>query len=463
VTIRIGNGAGFLGDNLDAPRRLVQHSQLDYLTLEYLAELTLSILARVREKDPQAGYAADFIDVLGSLVPALAAQPQLKIVTNAGGMNPRCCAAAAARTLVAAGLPHVAIAVVTGDDLLARLTQLQAAGCALAHLDTGQPLAELGTPVVSANAYLGARPIVDALAGGARLVITGRVADASLTVGPAVHEFGLAWNDWDRLARASVAGHLIECGAQATGAFYPHWNELDLADVGYPIAELELDGTFSITKPAGTGGRVNRETISEQLLYEIGDPAHYLTPDVDVDFTTVEIAETGPDRVLVRGATGRPATDTYKVSLAYRAGYTATGQLLVYGRDCQAKARECARLIFERLHIAGIELEHSLVELLGAGQGVPGLHPPPADLREVLLRIAVRDSRSAAVERFTREIAPLATAAPAGLAGYTAARGTVRPVYAYWPTLVPKSLVESVVEVRPASEWANSPSNLNSR
>jgi hypothetical protein len=286
---------------------------------------------------------------------------------------------------------------------------------------------------------------------------TGRVADASLTVGPAVHEFGHSWNDWNRLASASVAGHLIECGAQATGAFYPHWNEIDLADVGYPIAELEPDGTFTITKPATTGGRVNRETISEQLLYEIGDPAHYLTPDVDVDFTTVEIAETGPDRVLVRGATGRPATDTYKVSLAYRAGYTATGQLLVYGRDCQAKAQECARIIFQRLRVAGIELEHSQVELLGTGQGVPGLHPPRTDLREVLLRISVRDSRSAAVERFTREIAPLATAGPAGLSGYTAARGTVRPVYAYWPTLVPKSLVDSVVEVRPASQWANTP------
>ncbi|HEX4149347.1 MAG TPA: acyclic terpene utilization AtuA family protein [Pirellulales bacterium] len=457
MTIRIGNGAGFLGDNLDAPRRLVERSQLDYLTLEYLAELTLSILARVREKNPQAGYAADFLEVLGSLTPALATQPQLKIVTNAGGMSPRCCAVAAARTLVSAGLPDVAIAVVRGDDLFARLHSLQAAGCPFTNLDTGEPVATLRAPIVSANAYLGARPIVEGLAGGARIVITGRVADASLTVGPAVHEFGFAWDDWNRLAALSVAGHLIECGAQATGAFYPHWNEIDLADVGYPIAELEPDGNFTVTKPAGTGGRVNRETISEQLLYEIGDPAHYLTPDVDVDFTTVDIAETGPDRVLVRGATGRPATDTYKVSLAYRAGYAAAGQLLVYGRDCQAKARECARLIFERLKVAGVELERSHVELLGTGQSVPGLQAPPADLREVLLRISVRDSRSAAVERFTRELAPLATAGPAGLAGYTAARGAVRPVYAYWPTLVPKDLVQSVVEIRPASQWADAP------
>ena len=297
MTVRIANGAGFLGDNLDAPRRLVEGAEIDYLTLEYLAELTLSILARLREKDPAAGYAADFITVLSSLCPALARQPKLRIVTNAGGMNPRACANAAAAVLQRAGLGDTTIGVVEGDDLLDRLDEIQAAGCRLENLETGQPLSELKTQVVSANAYLGARPIADALAAGARIVITGRVADASLTVGPAVHEFGWAWDDWNRLAGASVAGHLIECGAQATGGLYRHWQNLNLANVGYPIAELEADGTATITKPPGTGGAVNRHTIAEQLVYEIGDPAHYLTPDVDVDFTTVEISETGHDRV----------------------------------------------------------------------------------------------------------------------------------------------------------------------
>ncbi|HJT32304.1 MAG TPA: acyclic terpene utilization AtuA family protein [Pirellulales bacterium] len=453
MTIKIGNGAGFLGDNLDAPRRLIESAELDYLTLEYLAELTLSILARRREKDPAAGYADDFLEVLASLVPAWRGQPRLKVVTNAGGMNPRACAAAAGRILADAGLADLPIGVVTGDDLLPDLPNLLAAGCEFENLDTGRPLSELREQVVSANAYLGAREIAAALGEGARLMITGRVADASLTVGPAVHEFGWAWGDWQRLAGASVAGHLIECGAQVTGGFYAHWSEIALADVGYPIAELADDGACVITKPPGSGGVVNRETVAEQLVYEIGDPAHYLTPDVDVDFTTVEIEPMNVDRVAVRGATGRAAPDSYKVSLAYRAGFTANGQLLVYGRDPVVKARTCGELIVERVRAAGFDLAEVNVECLGAGEGVPGLHAPPVGLREVMLRVTVRDDRREAVERFCKEIAPLATAGPAGLAGYASGRPTSRPVFAYWPTLVPKNLVQPNYEVRAASEW----------
>jgi len=462
LTCRIANAAGFLGDNLDAPRRLVESAAVDYLTLEYLAELTLSILAAAREKDPSAGYASDFITVLASLCPALVEQPDLRIVTNAGGMNPLSCVQAAARVLVAAGLGDEPIGMVSGDDLLAQLDALSAAGCRFENLETGQPLAELNRPVASANAYLGARPIAHALAGGARFVITGRVADASLTVGPAVHEFGWAWNDWSRLAQASVAGHLIECGAQVTGGLYRHWQDLDLADVGYPIAELAADGHCTITKPAGSGGRVCRETVAEQLVYEIGDPAHYLTPDVDVDFTMLEAQEIGPDRVLVKGAIGRPAPETLKVSLAYRAGFMAAGQLLVYGSDCRVKAEACAEMIFARVRQAGFELDRTHVELLGWSAGVPASQDPgtsvppvgvPTDPRELVLRIAVQDARREAVERFTRELAPLITSGPAGLAGYASGRAPVRPVFAYWPTLIDKALVTPKVEVRPAREW----------
>ncbi len=453
MTLRIANGAGFLGDNVDAPRLLVEHSRVDYLTLEYLAELTLSILARLREKDPAQGYAADLLDVLGSLTPALQKQPQLKIVTNGGGMNPLACVKQAARTLVAAGLGDVRLGAVWGDDLLGQLDALRQAGCQFNNLDTGAPLSQLTEPIVSANAYLGASAIAAALGDGARIVITGRVADASLTVGPAVHAFGWQWDDWTRLAAASVAGHVIECGAQATGGFSSFWKELDLAHVGYPIAELESDGAVTITKPPGTGGVVNRHTVAEQLVYEIGDPAHYLTPDVDVDFTQLSLEETGSDRVSIHGARGRAATDTLKVSLAYRNGYTASGQLLVYGDDCLAKARNCADIIFARLKTAGFTYERTNVECLGAGDAMPGVHKPPPDLREVLLRVSVHDPRREAVERFTREFAPLATGGPAGLAGYTAARGTVRPVFAYWPTLVPKSRVAAQHEVRTAKQW----------
>jgi hypothetical protein len=454
MTLRIGNGAGFLGDNLDAPRLLVGAAELDFLTLEYLAELTMSILARAREKDPAAGYARDFIDVLRSLAPALKGQPRLRIVTNAGGVNPLACARAAAEVLAAAGLEGTQIGVVTGDDLAPRVREVAAAGCDLAHFDTGEPLGDRADRMVAANAYLGAEPIARALDNGARIVVTGRVADASLTVGPAVHHFGWRWEHMDRLAGASVAGHLIECGAQVTGGYYRHWEDLRLADVGFPIAELEPDGACVITKPAGSGGAVNRDTVAAQLVYEIGDPAHYLTPDVDVDFTTVEIEEIGPDRVAVRGATGGPPPETYKVSLAYRAGFMASGQLLVYGHDCVAKARAAAEMIVARLRRAGFELHQTRFELLGAGAGVPGLHGPPADLREVVLRMAARDDRREALERFLREFAPLATGGPVGIAGYTAAAGAVRPCYAYWPTTIPKDLVQPRVEVRRANEWA---------
>lgn len=451
----IANAAGFLGDQLDAPRRLVEAAKVDYLTLEYLAELTLSILARLREKDPQAGYAGDFLDVLESLTPALASQSQLRVVTNAGGMNPEACARRAAAILRQAGLGETPIGVVTGDDLLGRLTELQAAGCHFAHFDTGQPFAELGAEAVSVNAYLGAAPIVEALAQGARIVITGRVADASLTVGPAMHAFGWSWSDWDRLAGATVAGHLIECGAQVTGGYSVAWENLELANVGYPIAELEESGECVIAKPAGSGGVVNRRTVVEQLVYEIGDPRRYLTPDGTADFTAVEVEDLGRDRVAVRGAQGQPPPDTYKVSLAYRAGYTAGGQLLVYGADCRKKAAACADVIFQRLANAGFHYGEKHVEFLGAGESAgTSINPTAASSqREVVLRISVRDASREAVERFTKEIAPLATSGPAGLAGYAAARTPVRPVFAYWPATIPKSAVTPHVQTRAADEW----------
>jgi Acyclic terpene utilisation family protein AtuA len=453
VACRIGNGAGFLGDNLDAPRLLAERGQLDYLTLEYLSELTLSILARVREKNPSAGYAGDFVEVLAGLCPILSRQPQLKLVTNAGGMNPASCASAAAAVLARAGLASDSIGVVTGDDLAGELPRLQREGCRFENLDTGEPLDTARYQVVSANAYLGARPIADALAQGARHVISGRVADASLTVGPAMHEFGWSWDDWNRLAAASVAGHVIECGAQATGGLYRHWESLDLAHVGYAIAEIDSEAQVIITKPVGTGGAVVPGTVIEQLLYEIGDPAHYLTPDVDVDFTTLHVAARGPDRVAIVGASGRRAPDHYKVSLAYRAGFAASGQLLVCGRDCRRKAEACGRMILDRVRVAGFDLDASLVECLGAGVSAPGFEPA-GEVRELILRVSVRDHRREAVERFTKEFAPLITSGPPGLAGYAAGRSSVRPVFAYWPTLVPRESVPARVEVRSAGDWA---------
>jgi hypothetical protein len=379
-------------------------------------------------------------------------------------MNPPACVAAAARILCDAGLGQTPLGCVTGDDLLPQIGEILQEGCPLANLDTGQPLTELlaqpelagaSAPLVSANAYLGAQPITAALAGGARIVITGRVADASLTVGPAMHHFGWRWDEWNKLAAASVAGHLIECGAQVTGGYSVDWPRYDLADVGYPIAELTADGRATITKPPGSGGSVNRRTVVEQLVYEIGDPQHYLTPDVDCDFTTVEVAEVGADRVAVGGATGRPATESYKVSMAYRDGWMASGQLLVYGSDCREKAAACGRIILERCRLAGYELARTSVELLGYGAGVPGAwfwrkYQTPGEL---VLRVTAHDARREAIDFFTKQFAPLITGGPAGLAGYATGRPQARPVFAYWPTLVPKSLVHPQVEVRAAQEW----------
>jgi hypothetical protein len=449
--VRIGNGCGFWGDNLDAPVLLAEQGHLDYLTLEYLAELTMSILALQKQREPQAGFATDFLDVLDRLVPILRTQPNLKIITNAGGMNPPACAARARTILDRAGLKNHIVATVSGDDLLPRLDTLLAAGQTLSNLDTGEPLSTIGARVVSANAYLGARPIVAALEQGAALVITGRVADASLTVAPAVHELGWAWHDWDRLAAGTVAGHLIECGAQATGGLWCNWQEGgDLANVGYPIAVIDRDGSFEITKPPDTGGAVHIETVAEQLLYEVGDPAAYLTPDGTADFTSVTVRQSGPDCVRVEQARGRAATDTYKVSIAYRDGFMASGTLVILGPDASAKARSCGTMILQRLHRAGIELEQSNIECLGAGDCVPGVVAARSDPPEVVLRVSVRDSRKGAVERFAKEFAPLVTSGPPGVTGYTTGRPPVREVFAYWPALVAKSAVTPEVRLHRA-------------
>lgn len=441
MPLRIGNGCGFWGNNLDAPILLAKDGNLDYLTLEYLAELTMSILAVQKQRDAEAGFASDFLDVLDRLVPILKDQPRLKIITNAGGMNPRACARKAAAILAKAGLAR-RIATVSGDDLLPRLDDLLRAGHPLFNFDTGESLETIRPQVVSANAYLGARPISDALAQGAEIVITGRVADASLTVGPFVHEFGWPWDDWHRLSAATVAGHLIECGAQATGGLWCNYSEApDLANVGYPIVEVEPDGRFIITKPSNSGGAVNVETVAEQLLYEVGDPAAYLTPDVVADFTSVQLAQAGADRVEVVTGNGKPATPTYKVSIAYRNGYSASGTLALLGPDAANKARLCGAMIRERLRRADLTLANFNVEALGTGACVPEVLANDAEPVEVVLRVTVQDPRKTAVERFTKEFAPLVTSGPPGVTGYTTGRPPVREVFAYWPALIEKTVV----------------------
>ncbi len=453
--IRIANGAGFWGDNLDAPIALVESGEIDVLTLEYLAELTLAILAHQRSKNPDAGFVTDFPDLVERLASGTFAAGLPAIVTNAGGLNPRSCAAACGAILAKHALADVAIAAVDGDDVLDEIPGWIAGGVEFPHLETGEPIDEIVPRLVSANAYLGAGAIALAMTHGCRIAITGRVADASLTLGPALHRFGWDREDLGQLSGATVAGHLIECGAQATGGLWHAWEEIpDLAGVGYPIAEISADGSSVITKPQGSGGLVRVANMAEQLVYEIDDPSCYRTPDVDVDLTTVELSQDGDDRVRVKGATGRAPSEKYKVAAVYRDGWMASGMVAVIGRHAESKARAAGHLVLDRVRRAGFGLEDSLVECLGAGDVVPGVILPGFEPYEVVLRVTVRDPRRAAVERFCREIAPLITAGPPGIAGYANGRPSARPAFNYWPTLVDRSLVRARVEVRTASDWA---------
>jgi hypothetical protein len=457
-TIRVGNGAGFWGDQLDAPRLLVEHGELDYLTLEYLAELTLSILAHQRRRDANLGYVTDFPTVVRSMVALLQSKPELRIITNAGGMNPTSCARAVSRVLCDSELGFKRVAAVTGDDLLPRLDELTASGETFDHLETNQPLASKRDDLTSANAYLGAHGIVSALSEGAHIVITGRIADASLVVGPAVFEFNWKWDDWDLLASATTAGHLIECGAQVTGGMFSGWSseaDFSLDRIGYPIAELFADGECIITKPPGTDGRVDTATASEQLVYEIGDPERYLTPDVVADFSHVELDEIATDRVRVSNCRGTERPSKYKVSSSYVDGFSGSSTLVVAGPNAIRRAGACESAIRSRLERIESLPQHVEFEYLGIGDIVPGIMERQQNPPEVVLRAAARDPARDLVDRFLRELAPLVTSGPPGVTGYTGARPRSIPVLGYWPSTIHRTHVHSQSTVLSASEWCS--------
>ncbi len=446
--LKIANAAGFWGDQPGAAARLVaQQPDLDFLTLDYLAEVSLSIMAIMRAKDPAAGYAQDFLAVVRSLAKFWQEGGRTKIVTNAGGLDPLACAAAVRAELAAAGLAHRKVAVVSGDDVLAAVRS----GLAdFRNLETGAGLAEVADRLVTANAYLGAEGIAAALRAGADIVITGRVADPSLTVGPCLAHFGWTAADHDRLAGATVAGHLIECGTQVCGGFSTDW--LDLPDnhaIGFPLVEISADGSCVVTKPAGTGGAVTPQTVKEQLLYEIGDPGSYLSPDVSVSFLTLKVEATAENRVRISGATGRAPPPSYKVSATYRDGYKAHGMLTVFGHDAVKKARRAGEGLIRRLQENGCVYREHLIECLGTGASVRGIASRVSDthLIETVLRVSVAADTKDPVERFTKEIAPLVTCGPQGVTGYTSGRPKVMPIFGYWPCLIDRSLVQPTVKL----------------
>ena len=447
--VRVAAGQGFWGDWLDAPRRQVEGGPVDYLMLDYLAEVTMSILQKQKERDPAMGYARDFVGAIESVLPAVV-NGSVRVIANAGGVNPPTCAAAIKSLAERSGARgRVRIGVVTGDDLLPRIDELVTGGHPLANMDTGEPLSTVRDRVLSANAYIGSEPIVEALAQGAQVVITGRSTDTALTMAPLRHEFGWGASDWNLLAAGIVAGHIIECGAQCSGGNCLYdWRSIpDLANVGYPIVEANPDGSFVITKHHGTGGRVSTRTVAEQLVYEMGDPTSYITPDVIADFTTIRIADDGEDRVRVFGIEGRPPTDKLKVSIAYRAGFKAVGTLVYSWPDALEKAELADRVLRERLDRLGLRFDKILTEFVGASATHGPLAGAPPDLPEVQFRIGVRGEDRAAVERFTREIAPLVLNGPPSVTGFAGGRPKVEEIVAYWPALVDKRVVSTAVEI----------------
>ena len=447
--VRVAAGQGFWGDWLEAPRRQVEGGDIDYLMLDYLAEVTMSILQKQKERDPKMGYARDFVGAIESTLPGITKRG-VRVIANAGGVNPPACAEAIRAVAERAGVrKDVRVGVVTGDDLLPRIDELLASGHELRNMDTGEALSKVRDRVLSANAYIGSVPIVEALRRGANVVITGRSTDTALTMAPIRYEFGWGAEEWDKLAAGIIAGHIIECGAQCSGGncLYDWRNIPDLANVGYPIVEARPDGSFDITKHDGTGGRISVQSVTEQLVYEMGDPHSYITPDVVADFTTIQLAAVGPDRVRVHGIRGRPATDKLKVSIAYRAGFKAVGTLVYAWPDALEKARKADEVLRARLQNLGLAFDQLLTEFVGVSATHGPLAGNVSDAPEVQLRIGVRSENRAAVERFTRELAPLVLNGPPSVTGFAGGRPKVEEIVAYWPALIDKRVVETKVEV----------------
>jgi hypothetical protein len=448
--IRIAAGQGFWGDLPDAPVRQVEGGPIDYLILDYLAEVTMSIMQKQRSRDPSAGYAKDFVPLMKQILPACV-ERDIRVTANAGGVNVEGCASAVkgvARELGLSG--KLKIGIVTGDDIMPRIDELLARGVALQNMDTGAPLDTVRDRIQSANVYLGAAPMVEALNRGARIVITGRATDTGLTLAPLIHEFGWVSDDWNKLAAGTIAGHIIECGAQCSGGNCQYeWRSIpNLADVGFPIVEASPDGSFVVTKHERTGGWVIIPSVKEQLVYEMGDPLEYITPDCVADFTTVQLEYEGRDRVRVFGIEGRPATDTFKVSISYSAGYKAVGTLVYSWPEAYDKAQAADKILRARLDRLGLKFDEILTEFVGANAAHgPLAGQPSSDLPEVQLRVGVRSENRGAVERFTKEIAPLVLTGPPGVTGFAGGRPKVEEIVAYWPALIPKKEIVAKVEL----------------
>ena len=448
--VRVAGGQGFWGDMLSAPVDQVRGGQIDYLMLDYLAEVTMSIMQKQRARNPESGYARDFISLMKEILPDCV-EKDIKVLSNAGGVNVEGCAEAIKQTAQDLGLSgKVKIGVVTGDDVLPRLQEFLDNGVEINSMDTGEPLSGILDKVQSANVYLGAQPLVEALDKGAQIIVGGRLTDTGLTLAPLMHEFGWNFDNWDQVATGTIAGHIIECGAQASGGNcqYDWQNIPDMANIGFPIVEAYPNGDFIVTKHEGTGGRVNVPSVKEQLLYEMGDPHEYITPDVVADFTTINVADDGENRVKVFGIKGKPNTEFYKVSIAYSAGWKSVGTLVYSYPQAYEKAQAADKILRARLEKLGLKFDVILTEFVGWNSTHGHLAgEPPKDIPEIQLRVAVRGQSKEDVARFTKEIAPLILTGPPGVTGFAGGRPKVEEIMAYFPALIPKHLIETKVEV----------------
>ena len=441
--IRIANGQGFWGDWLEAPVRLVEQGPIDYLALDYLAEITMSILQKQKQADPNLGYARDFPPLIARIAGHIR-ERGVRVIANAGGVNPIACAREVVRQA-----PGLKVAVVLGDDVYPRLDEFLAKGYQMRDMDTGEPIGAIRGRIQSANVYIGALPLAEALATGAHVVVAGRSTDTALTLAPMVHRFGWQPDDYDKLAAGTIAGHIIECGAQCTGGnCQVDWQSIpNMADIGYPIVEAEPDGTFVVTKHPAAGGRVTTHSVKEQLLYELGDPKHYITPDCVADFTSIQLAGDGPDRVRVTGIRGGARPPSLKLSISYTNGWKAIGTLVYSWPQAMEKARAADRIVRERLDRLGLRFDEIYTEYFGVNACHGSAAPPNPDPPEVQIRIGVRGQHRKAVDRFTRELIPLVLNGPPGATGFGEGRPAVREIVAYWPALIPREEIATRVEV----------------
>jgi hypothetical protein len=448
--VLVANGQGFWGDSILGPVRLVREGPLDYLTLDYLAEVTMSIMQKLKSRNPEAGYATDFVSLIDRILPEIV-EKKIRVVANAGGVNPRACMRAVMKVAEKHRLKGIGVGIVEGDDVYPRLDELLASGEQLRNMDTGEPLASVRDRVTSANVYLSAFPIAQALDQGAQIVITGRGTDPGLVLGPLIHEFGWKASEYDLLAAGTIAGHIVECGAQCTGGNFTDWRRVpDMARIGYPIIEARADGSFAITKHEGTGGIVDESTVAHQLAYEMGDPRAYLGPDVSADFTSFRMRPDGKDRVKIDGVRGAPPTPTYKVSISYDDGWKAGGQLTISGPDALEKAKLCAEIVWKRLALDGFTYapEERLVELVGANVCHAGIAAAENGApSEIVLRMGVKGQDREKVDRFGMELVPLVTSGPPGVTGFAGGRPKATEIIGFWPALVGKDKIVSRVEV----------------